>query len=133
MAIRVCVAGVSVWTGSEVARAILASTEFELAGAVARRQAGRDAGELLGQAANGVVVAASLEEALDRPADVLVDYTSPESVKQRPLDALARDVRVVVGTSGLTASDYEEIGRKATERGLRVIAAGNFSLPEGSR
>jgi 4-hydroxy-tetrahydrodipicolinate reductase len=128
MAIRVCVAGVSGWTGSEVARAILASTEFQLAGAVARRAAGRDAGELLGQTANGIVVAASLEEALARPADVLVDYTSPDSVKQRVLDALARGVRVVVGTSGLTAADYEEIGRKAADAGLGVIAAGNFSL-----
>jgi 4-hydroxy-tetrahydrodipicolinate reductase len=35
MAIRVCVAGVSGWTGSAVARAILASDEFELTGAVA--------------------------------------------------------------------------------------------------
>jgi dihydrodipicolinate reductase len=48
MAFRVCVAGVSGWTGSAVARAVLASDAFELTGAVARRQAGRDAGELLG-------------------------------------------------------------------------------------
>ena len=83
MAIRVCVAGVSGWTGSAVARAILSSNEFELTGAIARRNAGRDAGELLGLPANGVIVAASLEEALARPADVLVDFTSPDSVKQR--------------------------------------------------
>src|SRR4051794_30965744 len=79
MAIRVCVAGVSGWTGSEITRAILASTEFELAGAVARRHAGRDAGEVLGLPASGVVVAGTLGEALARPADVLVDYTSPDS------------------------------------------------------
>ena len=65
---------------------------------------------------------------LARPADVLVDFTSPESVKQRALDALSRGVRVVVGTSGLTAADFQDIERRATERGLGVIAAGNFSL-----
>ena len=43
MPIRVCVAGVSGWTGSEVARAILHADEFELTGAIARRNAGRDA------------------------------------------------------------------------------------------
>jgi 4-hydroxy-tetrahydrodipicolinate reductase len=48
MAIRVCVAGVSGWTGNAVARAVLASDEFELTRASARRSAGRDAGELLG-------------------------------------------------------------------------------------
>jgi 4-hydroxy-tetrahydrodipicolinate reductase len=128
MAIRVCVAGVSGWTGSAVARAILCSEEFELTGAVARRQAGRDAGELLGQPAGGVIVASSLGEALARPTDVLVDFTSPDSVKQRTLDALARGVRVVIGTSGLTAADYAAIERTATENRLGVIAAGNFSL-----
>jgi 4-hydroxy-tetrahydrodipicolinate reductase len=128
MAIRVCVAGVSGRTGSAVARAILSFGEFELTGALARRQAGRDAGELLGLPANGVVVAARLVEALARPAEVLVDFTSPDSVKQRTLEALAGGVRVVIGTSGLTAADYADIERMAVEHRLGVIAAGNFSL-----
>jgi 4-hydroxy-tetrahydrodipicolinate reductase len=57
-----------------------------------------------------------------------VDFTSPDSVKQRTLEALTRGVRVVIGTSGLTAADYQDIDRKASETGLGVIAAGNFSL-----
>ncbi len=128
MAIRVCVAGVSGWTGSEVARGILASGEFELTGAVARRAAGRDIGEVLGLASAGIRVGANLDEALARSADVLVDFTSPESVKQRALDALSRGVRAVIGTSGLTAADFRDIEREAISRGLGVIAAGNFSL-----
>src|SRR5205085_7057309 len=60
--------------------------------------------------------------------DVLVDFTSPDSVKQRTLEALDRGVRVVVGTSGLTAADYLDIERAAIEKRLGVIAAGNFSL-----
>jgi 4-hydroxy-tetrahydrodipicolinate reductase len=128
MAIRVCVAGVSGWTGSAVTRAIVSSGEFELTGAIARRHAGRDAGELLGLPANGVVVAASLREALARSADVLVDFTSPDSVKQRTLEALAGGVRVVIGTSGLTAADYADVERAANGTRLGVIAAGNFSL-----
>src|SRR5262249_17296674 len=97
-------------------------------GAAARRSAGRDVGELLGLHAHGVAVSGTPEEALARPADVLVDFTSPESVRRRTLDALSRGVRVVVGTSGLTAADFQDIERHATERGLGVIAAGNFSL-----
>jgi 4-hydroxy-tetrahydrodipicolinate reductase len=128
VAIRVCVAGVSGWTGSEVARAILASSEFDLSGAIARRSAGRDAGELLGVTAAGVPVSATLAEALTRATDVLVDYTAPDTVKARTLEALSRGVRVVVGTSGLTAADYADIERAATAAGLGVIAAGNFSL-----
>jgi 4-hydroxy-tetrahydrodipicolinate reductase len=117
------------WTGSEVARAVLTTPEFRLTGAVARRSAGRDAGELLGGATIGVPVAATLSDALARhPADVLVDYTSPDSVKARTLEALARGVRVVVGTSGLTAADFADIERAAVAAGLGVIASGNFSV-----
>ena len=126
--IRVCVAGATGWTGREVARSILGSNEFELTGAISRRQAGRDVGELLGLPGSGIIIATTLEEALARPTDVLVDFTSPDSVKQRTLDALARGVRVVIGTSGLSAADYLQIERKATEHRLGVIAAGNFSL-----
>src|ERR1700694_898737 len=128
MAIRVCVAGVSGWTGSAVARAILSSDEFEFTGAIARHHAGRDAGELLGLPAAGMIVAGTLEEALTRPADVLVDFTSPESVKQRTLEALTRGVRGGIGPSGLTAADSQDIERQAAESHLGVIAAGNFSI-----
>jgi 4-hydroxy-tetrahydrodipicolinate reductase len=119
---------VSGGTGGEVTRGVLACGEFELTGAIARRSAGRDVGELLGLAPNGVVVTGALEEALVRPADVLVDFTTPDSVKHRTLEALSHGVRVVIGTSGLTAGDFQDIERAATERGLGVIAAGNFSL-----
>jgi 4-hydroxy-tetrahydrodipicolinate reductase len=108
MAIRVCVAGVSGWTGSAVTRAILSSEEFELTGAIARRHAGRDAGELLGLPAKGVV-AVSLGAALARPADVLVDFTSPDSVKQRTLEALAggsANRRTSLRSSGSTATGW---------------------------
>ena len=128
MAIRVCVAGVSGWTGSEIARAILSSSDFELSGAIARRSADRDVGELLGVSGNGVTISATLAEALTRPTDVLVDYTTPDTVKARTLEALACGVRVVVGTSGLTAADYADLERTATAADRGVIAAGNFSL-----
>lgn len=128
MAIRVCVAGATGWTGSAVAGAILESSEFELVAAVARRQAGADIGEALGRGMAGITISASLEEALRVPADVLIDYTGPEVVKEHVLAALEQGVRVVVGTSGLTASDYAEIEEQAQARALGVIAAGNFSI-----
>ena len=113
-----------------VARHLLASDEFEVVGAIARQSAGRDLGEALGLPANGVLIHSSLDEVLARGAkpDVLVDYTDPTSVKSRTFDALAHGIRVVVGTSGLTAADYAEIEREAVARGLGVVAAGNFSI-----
>jgi 4-hydroxy-tetrahydrodipicolinate reductase len=128
MAIRVCVAGATGWAGSAVTAAILASSEFQLVGALARRHVGTDIGEAINAGRAGVTIVASLEEALATPADVLIDYTAPDVVKGHVLAALDKGVRVVVGTSGLTASDYAEIEQRARERNLGVIAAGNFSI-----
>jgi 4-hydroxy-tetrahydrodipicolinate reductase len=128
MATRVCVAGATGWAGSAVTRQILASSEFALTGAVARKDAGRDIGEALGLAHAGILIAGSVEQALQAPADVFIDYTRHDAVKAHVLAALAQGARVVIGTSGLTAADYAEIDQAATERGLGVIAAGNFSI-----
>jgi 4-hydroxy-tetrahydrodipicolinate reductase len=95
---------------------------------IARQKAGLDVGDVLGVSSTGIKIATSLEEVLPARPEVLIDYTKPDSVRARILAALANGVRVVVGTSGLTAEDYEEIRVEAEARKLAVIAAGNFSL-----
>jgi 4-hydroxy-tetrahydrodipicolinate reductase len=75
-----------------------------------------------------VRVVASLGEALAARPDVLVDYTGPATVKARTIEALDNGLRVVIGTSGLTADDYGEIDAEARRLGLGVVAAGNFSI-----
>ena len=72
-------------------------------------------------------VFATVAEALDG-VDVLIDFTSHEVVKDNALTAIGRGVAVVIGTSGLTADDFEEIDAAARERGVGAVAAGNFSL-----
>jgi 4-hydroxy-tetrahydrodipicolinate reductase len=101
--------------------------DLELASAVAPSSAGRDLGEALGGDPTGVPVYASVAEAVER-VDVLVDYTSASAVKANTLAAVEAGVSVVVGSSGLTAEDFEEIDAKARERSVGVIASGNFSL-----
>src|SRR5947207_4155196 len=128
MVVRVCVAGATGWAGSAVTSKILKSDEFQLVGAIARQQTGIDIGEALGRDRTGLNIVATLEEALAIPTDVLIDYTSADSVKAHILKALDKGVHVVVGTSGLTASDFEEIEQRAQELHLGVIAAGNFSI-----
>ena len=102
--------------------------QFQLVGALARQSAGTDIGSALGQPEVGIKIAQSLGEVLPAAPEVLIDYTKPDGVKERILYALDQGVRVVVGTSGLTAADYDDIERKAIEHDLGVIAAGNFSI-----
>ncbi len=126
--IKVCVAGATGWTGGMIARHILQSHDLQLTAAIARTEAGRDIGEFHGLAPAGVTIVSTLGEALAQPIDVLIDYTKPDSVKQRTMDALRQGLQLVIGTSGLSAMDYEEIEKEARYRLLGVIAAGNFSI-----
>lgn len=128
MSIKVCVAGATGWIGRALVNRILASSQFVLSGAISRGATGQDIGTCLGLEPVGVTVSNSFADALSQPMDVVVDYTSPGSVKERTLQALDRGVRVVIGTSGLTASDYSEVDELARKRNLGVIAAGNFSI-----
>ncbi len=128
MAIKVCVAGATGWTGRAVTERILNDPRFELVGAVAQQKAGLDIGEVLGLAHAGIKISGSVAEALQVPTDVLIDYTKPDAVKNHAFAALDKGVRVVIGTSGLTETDYNEIAAKAQAQKLGVIAAGNFSI-----
>jgi 4-hydroxy-tetrahydrodipicolinate reductase len=112
--IRVCVAGVTGWTGSAVAEAVDQADDLQLVAGVARTDPASYS---------------SVEEALDAvEADVLVDYTHATAVKGNVLAAVDRGVAAVVGSSGLSSADYAEIDARARDRSVGVIAAGNFSL-----
>jgi 4-hydroxy-tetrahydrodipicolinate reductase len=124
---RVCIAGATGWTGSALVDGVLAADDLELAGAVARSAAGSDLGEALGREPLGVPVVGAVADALEG-VDVLIDFTSHEAVKANALTALERGVPVVIGSSGLTAADYDEIDAAARARGVGAVAAGNFSL-----
>lgn len=128
MPLRIVVAGATGWVGRALVPAIAAASDLELAAAVARSAAGADAGTATGGTTLGVRLAATLEEALATPSDVVIDYTKPHVVKGHTLAALAAGRHVVIGTSGLAAEDYEEIDAAARAAGRGVIAAGNFSI-----
>jgi 4-hydroxy-tetrahydrodipicolinate reductase len=113
-AIRVCVAGITGWTGTAIAEALQDAEDLELVAGVSRSDAESYS---------------SVAEALDAVrVDVLVDYTHATAVRANVFAALERGVNVVVGSSGLSASDYDSIDSTAREHDLGVISAGNFSL-----
>ena len=126
--IRVCLAGVTGWAGSELARGIARSADISLVGAVARREAGRVLGDVLGEEALNVSISASVPEALATPCDTFVEYTKPDSAKGNVLAALDHGAHVVIGTSGLTDDDFAEIDVAARQRNRGVLACGNFAL-----
>jgi 4-hydroxy-tetrahydrodipicolinate reductase len=126
--LRVCIAGASGWVGRPLCAAVAAASDLELAGAVSRATAGRRLRDVVPEAASDLTLSASVPEALAVPTDVLVDYTSPEAVRDNALSAIAKRVHVVIGTSGLTDHGFAAIDAAARAAGVGVTAVGNFSV-----
>jgi 4-hydroxy-tetrahydrodipicolinate reductase len=114
MTLRVCIAGITGWTGSAIAPAVAVADDLELVGGVSRSDPAHHS---------------SVAEALTAaPADVLVDFTHASAVKSNVMAALDHGANVVIGSSGLSAGDFDEIEARALQTNLGVVAAGNFSL-----
>lgn len=126
--IRVCLAGATGWAGSELARSIVKTSDIGLVAGVSRKYAGQNLGEVLGEPGLTCPVYSSVSEALKQPCDVLIEYTRPDVAKMNILTALERGAHVVVGTSGLSESDYAEIDLVALKLQRGVLACGNFAI-----
>jgi 4-hydroxy-tetrahydrodipicolinate reductase len=126
--IRVCFAGVTGWTAPSIVAAIDAADDLSLSCGVARSAAGRRLSDATASRSEGSIYASVSEALQSAEVDVLVDYTSAAVVKENVLTAVRAGVHVVVGSSGLTSDDYAELDRLARDRGVGVVAAGNFSI-----
>jgi 4-hydroxy-tetrahydrodipicolinate reductase len=118
--IRVCVAGATGWVGRPLCLAIQERDDLRLAAAVARRRSGERLGE--------VALSPTVEEALQVPSDVFVDFTTAQAVRSHVLHAIGAKRHVVIGTSGLTDTDFAEIDAAARAADLGVVAVGNFAM-----
>ncbi|WP_322905613.1 4-hydroxy-tetrahydrodipicolinate reductase [Paenibacillus campi] len=127
--IKVIVAGAGGRMGREVVKLVLGDEQLALAAAIGRSDAGRDAGELVGLKTAGVALVASLEQALAAAdADVLVDFTTPEFAYEHARLAIGHGVRPVMGTTGYTPEQIEELDRLCQEAGIGGLIAPNFSI-----
>ncbi|MBX7151781.1 4-hydroxy-tetrahydrodipicolinate reductase [bacterium] len=120
--LKLCVAGATGHVGSGLVKAILASGDLILTGAVSRTHAGKTID------GTNIRISGTVAEALKVPADVLIDYTKADAVKNHVLTAIRSRTAVVIGTSGLTDDDYNEIHDAAMANNVGVLAAGNFAI-----
>lgn len=115
--------------GSEVVKMVLEDETLELVAAVAPSAGAVDAGIFAGKANTGVIVSATLEEALNSAqADVLVDFTVPQVAYSNTKTAIEYGVRPIVGTTGFTPEQIEELDKLCQEKGLGALIAPNFSI-----
>ncbi|WP_248925460.1 4-hydroxy-tetrahydrodipicolinate reductase [Paenibacillus hamazuiensis] len=127
--IKVAVAGASGRMGREVVKMVLGDPELQLVAAVGRSSEGIDAGRLAGLDNCGVAVKTDLELALvEAKPDVIVDFTTPQSVISNAKLAIKHKVRPVIGATGFTPEDVENLDKLCKEQGIGGIIAPNFSI-----
>src|SRR5687767_552597 len=101
------------------------SGQFEIVGAIERpdhEAQAKDAGEVAGVGAIGVPVTFDLRPT---PA-VLIDFTVPTSMRHWLKTCRDRGIAMVIGTTGLQASDLATIDQAAAD--IPVLQAPNMSL-----
>jgi 4-hydroxy-tetrahydrodipicolinate reductase len=116
--IRVGVLGAAGRMGREICRAVAAADDLELVAAVDPNNAGLEA--------EGLLVSATVEHLAD--VDVAVDFTLPSTVMPNVRWCLRNGVHAVVGTTGLTPADLEELRAAATASTANCFVAPNFAL-----
>ena len=129
MSFNVCVAGATGWAGSALSKGVHKDKALNLVSGVSRLSAGEDLSKLLNFDANHIPVFENVDQAFkNTDCDILVEYTDPSIAKDNVLHALEHNINVVIGTSGLTKADYQEIEEVALKQDCSVLAVGNFAI-----
>lgn len=125
---KICVAGATGNVGKVLVNEIVNSSKFVLSEALSNKTSGQDLGKLINNSKIKMTLKGSVDEIDRTNVDVLIDFTTPCAVKQNVFQAISKNINVVIGTSGLSEYDYEEINELALKHRVGVFAAGNYSI-----
>ncbi|MHB9025158.1 MAG: 4-hydroxy-tetrahydrodipicolinate reductase [Armatimonadota bacterium] len=128
-AIRVLIIGACGKMGREVVKALSETDGILVVAAVDVARVGEDAGMVAGMAPLGVPISDDLATAIeDSHPDVMVDFTRPDVIMANLRIAVPRGVAGVVGTTGLSAENLEELTALAAQSNAPVFIAPNFAI-----
>ena len=125
--IRVLVHGAAGRMGQEVIRAVCREPGLKLVGAVDVKVT---ADQLpLPDGSGTVPFTSDIDAAIEscRP-DIIIDFTIAKASLPAIRVAARRGINVVIGTTGFSAADLDEIGKLAEAGEVGIIAAPNFAL-----
>ncbi|EDL63387.1 4-hydroxy-tetrahydrodipicolinate reductase [Bacillus sp. SG-1] len=127
--IKVTIAGPRGRMGSEAVKMVQETEDFILISALDHKNNGKRLSDLDGFTGADIPVYSDINECLqaDTP-DVLIDLTTPETGYLHTKTALEHGVRPVVGTTGFSSEQLEELTDLAKEKELGCIIAPNFAV-----
>ncbi len=126
MTIRVGVFGAGGRMGSTVCQAVVEDPDLQLVAAVDPLHAGIDLRGVTGADLPGLQVSPDVESLARAEAQVAVDFTHIDAARANLAWCAANGVHAVVGTSGFTPADYEELATRFTRSNCFV--APNFAI-----
>ncbi len=127
--IRVLVCGAYGKMGREVLKAVYKDPELSLVGAVDTKSNFADAGELISVGKIGIIIGNNLETVINETKpQVMIDFTNPKVVMDNIRTAIVNGVCPVVGTTGLSEMDLQEIEKLCKNHGVNAVVSPNFSL-----
>ncbi|MDP4162279.1 MAG: 4-hydroxy-tetrahydrodipicolinate reductase [Bacillota bacterium] len=127
--VKIIIAGPRGRMGREAVQLINNVEKFELVAVVDRKHGGLKLSDLEGFPSIDVPVYTDFELCLqEAKADVLIELTTPEVGMYHAKTALNYNVRPVVGTTGFTKTDLEELESLCEEKELGCIIAPNFAI-----
>lgn len=127
--INIVVAGASGKMGSEALRMIEKDPTLHLVGCVDLRYNGQKVSEIDGLPKLDAKFYNDINQCFKEvKADVLIDLTSPKVGYKHTKAALLHGVRPVVGTTGFTTEQLEELTELAKEKQIGGIIAPNFAM-----
>jgi 4-hydroxy-tetrahydrodipicolinate reductase len=133
--IPVVVTGACGKMGREVIKAVSQAEDMTLMGAIDRSPEfiGQDIGEIIGCGPLEIPVMDDLQSNLvlatqEKVQGVMVDFTHPDSVYDNVRSAIAYGVRPVVGTTGLTLEQIQDLADFAEKASTGCLIVPNFSI-----
>ncbi|QGH34775.1 4-hydroxy-tetrahydrodipicolinate reductase [Gracilibacillus salitolerans] len=127
--VKVIVAGPRGKMGSEALRMIEQQEELELVACLDHKFEGKQINEFEELPKFDAVIYTDIEACFQSvEADVLVDLTTPEFGYIHTKTAINYGIRPVVGTTGFTEDQLQELTDLAEEKEVGVIIAPNFAL-----
>ena len=131
--IRVMVNGAGGKMGREVVKAVYNDPDLTLVGGIDPTKAGEDVGSVAGIEQLGIKMNASIDEVIDEvldinKPDVIVDFTNPAVIYEYAKKMLSAGIHVVIGTTGLTAEQRDELDTIGRSNQANCLVAPNLSL-----
>jgi len=126
--IRVGVVGAAGRMGRATCAAVADDPELELVAAINPGRDGEPLGPLIGRSHVDLAVRADPDELVGAGAEVAVDFTRPDVVVANVRWAIDHGLHLVVGTTGLTSPDLDEIRSRLDGGPLGVLVAPNFAI-----